>query len=53
MDVVPVACDFVGLADLESQPLFNPIPRPGGFEKMHLYLHEVIGWWVYWWRGWV
>lgn len=54
MDVIPVACDFVaGLAELESKPLFNPIPRPGGFDKMQLYMHEVIGWWVYRWRGWV
>lgn len=51
--VRPVACDFIGLAELEADRPFNPVPQAGGFEKLQIWLHEVIGWWVYRWRGWV
>lgn len=53
LDVVCFACDFEGLAALQSrwQPL-KP-PGPGGFVRLDAFLHEVVGWWAYRWRGWV
>jgi uncharacterized SAM-binding protein YcdF (DUF218 family) len=51
-DVVPVACDFQNLGTV-YKPDYNPAPWVDGFRLMDIYLHEMIGWWVYRWRGWV
>ena len=51
--IVPVACDFVGLSELESASTFNPVPHAEGFRQLELYLHEKLGWVFYRWRGWV
>jgi uncharacterized SAM-binding protein YcdF (DUF218 family) len=51
--VVPVACDFSGMSDLEGRHRLNLVPRGEGFRRIELYLHEVIGWYVYKWRGWI
>ncbi|MBI2928626.1 MAG: YdcF family protein [Verrucomicrobia bacterium] len=51
--VVAVACDFTGLAALETEHRFNPFPRTNDFEALATYLHERVGWWVYRVRGWV
>lgn len=48
-----VACDFIALSYLERKKAFNPVPGWIGFEHLHLYLHEKIGWFVYRWRGWI
>lgn len=53
LTVIPVASDFVGLAGIEAKRPFNPAPRPFGFVHTWVYVHEVVGWWVYRWRGWV
>jgi uncharacterized SAM-binding protein YcdF (DUF218 family) len=54
MDVVPVACDFQVYGVLLSPGNgFSPFPKQRRFKFLSLYLHEVIGWWVYQWRGWV
>jgi len=29
------------------------VPRSAGFAKVEAWVHEVIGWWVYRWRGWI
>ena len=49
----PVACDFVGLSELERVHPFNPVPDSQGFRHLELYLHEKIGWLYYKARGWV
>ena len=53
VSVVPVACDFQGLSELEMRRPFTPFPIIQRVELMNLYLHEKIGWLVYRWRGWV
>jgi uncharacterized SAM-binding protein YcdF (DUF218 family) len=51
--VIPFACDFIGLSALWAQGSIYPVPSPERFEKLSLYLHEKIGWWIYRWRGWL
>jgi uncharacterized SAM-binding protein YcdF (DUF218 family) len=53
LEVECVACDFQGLASLEATRRVLPFPSARGFAATGLFLHEVIGWCVYRWRGWV
>ena len=52
IDVMPVAADFQAQGISQDLP-FSPFPRQHRFFLLTLYLHEKIGWWVYWARGWV
>jgi uncharacterized SAM-binding protein YcdF (DUF218 family) len=50
----PVVCDFEGLPVMEGdQTSFRLVPTIDHVRAMSLYLHEVIGWYYYWARGWV
>jgi len=51
--VVCVPCDFQTEVSIETEWRWAWVPRCFGFEKMSLYIHEQIGWWVYRWRGWI
>jgi len=51
--VTCVACDFQGFSALEEPARFSLVPGLGGLEKLGVYLHEEVGWWLYRWRGWV
>jgi uncharacterized SAM-binding protein YcdF (DUF218 family) len=51
LDFDVIACDFKS-AGRESPP-FSIFPSPGGFQVLHVYLHEVIGSWFYHARGWI
>ena len=51
--VVPVAADFQVAGVPQTPGQWSPFPRQGRFELLSLYSHEVIGWWVYRWRGWI
>lgn len=53
LEVVSYACDFEGLTALQGPT--NPLALPGvaGFAALDSYLHELAGWWVYRWRGWL
>lgn len=53
LNVESVACDFRGLAELEATEYVTPIPTSGGLEAIDMYLHEIVGWHVYRWRGWL
>lgn len=48
-----VPCDFRTLAGRFGSPTVTLIPKPGGFTKMSVYLHEVVGWYYYRLRGWI
>lgn len=48
-----VACDFQGLSTFENPGPPRLFPSWGPFEMLGLYLHEIIGWQVYRWRGWI
>jgi uncharacterized SAM-binding protein YcdF (DUF218 family) len=53
--VVCVPCDFQTQVSVETEdePVLLPIPRPYGFVKASLFLHEQIGWLSYRLRGWI
>jgi uncharacterized SAM-binding protein YcdF (DUF218 family) len=52
VNVTPVACDFVRLGT-PYHFQFGLFPEARGFEVLDIYLHEKVGWWVYWARGWI
>lgn len=53
LEVVCLACDFEGLAALQTARANYLVPGLRGFEMLHRYLYEQVGWWVYRWRGWL
>ena len=53
LEVIPFACDFAGVAGVANSSTLKPAPSVGGFLHLEAYLHEVVGWWVYRWRGWL
>jgi uncharacterized SAM-binding protein YcdF (DUF218 family) len=53
LDVTCVAGDFRGLSRLEAKHRFVPIPTLGNLDMLSIYGYETVGYWVYWWRGWV
>ncbi len=52
-EVTCVACDFRGLSELESTESWLRIPSAYPLSLLENYLHEIIGWSVYRWRGWI
>lgn len=54
LDAVFLGSDFRGLFRTERTGWsFNVVPRAEAFSLMDVYLHEIIGWWIYRLRGWV
>ena len=53
LDVIPFACDFDAMAALPWGWEDALCPSVSGFQRLDRYLHEIIGMWVYRWRGWV
>jgi uncharacterized SAM-binding protein YcdF (DUF218 family) len=51
LEVEPVACDFRSVG-IQPAPL-SVFPSAAGFRALDVYLHEMIGWLAYAWRGWV
>jgi uncharacterized SAM-binding protein YcdF (DUF218 family) len=48
-----VACDFI-ICGRKSNPWSAfPLPRTKRLELLETYVHEVVGWYVYRWRGWI
>lgn len=52
LDVTCFAADFNGLAGLENAG-WRVVPTPGRLQAFDLWLHEIVGTWVYRWRGWI
>ena len=53
LDVICVAGDFRGLSRLEARHRFVPVPTLSNFDMLSIFCYETVGYWVYWWRGWV
>lgn len=53
LDVTCVAGDFRGLSRLEVKYRLNPVPTLSNFDLLSIFCYETVGYWVYWWRGWV
>jgi hypothetical protein len=52
-EVATVACDF-RVYGVKQEPWKSfPFPQTDRFKLLHEYLHEVVGGWVYRWRGWI
>lgn len=51
LEVVPVGCDFTGMAMLERPASW--VPQSQSMVVLQYWLHEVVGYWYYRLRGWV
>lgn len=53
LKVIPAPCNF--LTSISTPPTVSGlgIPSWGGFQKISIWLHEILGWYVYKHRGWV
>jgi uncharacterized SAM-binding protein YcdF (DUF218 family) len=52
-EVVTVACDF-RVYGVKQHPWKSfPFPQTDRMQLLHDYLHEVVGCWIYRWRGWI
>ena len=53
LPITTVACDFRVVGCSKSTDRFTAFPDLEKLHEMELYLHEVIGFLIYRWRGWV
>jgi uncharacterized SAM-binding protein YcdF (DUF218 family) len=53
VEVVPVPCNFLTSVGTGDTPFVPSIPGSDGFVKMGVWLHEEVGWFIYWRRGWL
>ncbi len=53
IEVTPVPCNFLTSVGTGEVPFVPAVPGPDGFVKMGIWLHEQIGWLMYWRRGWL
>jgi len=49
----PVPCDYQSSLHRVGPVRWLHLPHPGGFETFATWFHEVIGSWLYRWRGWI
>jgi uncharacterized SAM-binding protein YcdF (DUF218 family) len=52
-DAVPVPCNFLVAGSITRSGLDLGVPGCVGFERFGIWLHEIAGWAVYGWRGWL
>lgn len=53
IEVTPVPCNFLTGVGTGEVPFRPAVPGTDGFVKMGIWLHEQIGWLMYWRRGWL
>ena len=53
LEVAPVPSAFLTSVSIVTADSTDLVPRAAGFVKLEGWLHEVIGWRVYRWRGWI
>lgn len=53
IEVFPVPGAFLTTVSIITTDSADLIPRSAGFVKLESWLHEIIGWRVYRWRGWI
>ena len=53
IEVIPVGCDYSGLAWLEGSRHWLAVPRMDGLNLLGRWFYEQSGWWWYWWKGWI
>jgi uncharacterized SAM-binding protein YcdF (DUF218 family) len=53
ISVIPVPCNYLSGQNRMGERLWLHLPHTHGFEAFNVWLHEIIGHWVYRWRGWI
>ena len=53
IDATPAPCNFLTTLSTAPSPSRLQVPSWHGFEKVNIWLHEVVGWAIYRRRGWV
>jgi len=53
LEVTAAPCNFLTSVATDPVPFSPGIPGNDGFVKMNVWLHEEIGWLMYWRRGWL
>ena len=53
LEVTPVPCNFLTSVSTAETPWVPAVPGTDGFVKMGVWLHEQVGWLMYWRRGWL
>ena len=53
IEVIPVGCEYSGLAWLEGRRHWFAVPRMDGLNLLGRWTYEQLGWWWYWWKGWI
>jgi uncharacterized SAM-binding protein YcdF (DUF218 family) len=53
LEVTPAPCNFLTSVSTGEVPFTLSVPGPDGFVKMGIWLHEHVGWLMYWRRGWL
>lgn len=53
VEVIPVPCNYLGARNRIGDFSWWHLPSHHGFENLALWAHEVIGHYVYRWRGWI
>jgi len=53
LEVTAAPCNFLTSVATDPVPFSLHIPGNDGFVKMNVWLHEEIGWLMYWRRGWL
>ena len=52
LQIVPVPCTYVSQQMRQELPYWLKTPDASGYGQIEAWMHEVIGLWVYRWRGW-
>ncbi|OYW71913.1 MAG: hypothetical protein B7Z37_26465 [Verrucomicrobia bacterium 12-59-8] len=50
---IPVPCNYTSSLNRVGEQRWLHLPHVQGFESFNGWLHEIVGHWVYLWRGWV
>jgi uncharacterized SAM-binding protein YcdF (DUF218 family) len=53
LEVTLVPCNFLTSVGTGEVPFVPSVPGPDGFVKTGIWLHEQVGWLMYWRRGWL
>jgi len=53
VDAEPLGCDFRGTTGNASTYRWKLFPQSTAFANIQLYLHEIVGYYYYQWRGWI
>lgn len=54
VNAVPVGCDFIGMTSItKPDRRWKLFPQSGRLQSVHLYAHEIVGYYYYKWRGWI